>query len=84
MTIIADIFPILQTPKNVVKQIFKKSPFRQPFQKQHVKGDQTIFEIGTAPPLPYLLTIVKATELEKTSISDMKSPKTVSSHIDCQ
>ena len=44
MTIIADVFPKLRTPKNVVKQISKKSPFRQPFEKQHVKGDQTILK----------------------------------------
>ena len=40
----ADIFPILRTPKSVVKQISKKSPFRQPFEKQHVNGDQTILK----------------------------------------
>ena len=36
------VFPILQTPKNEVKQISKKSTFRAPFEKQHVKGDQTL------------------------------------------
>ena len=37
MTLIADVFPELRTPKNVVKEISKKSPFRGPFQKQHAK-----------------------------------------------
>ena len=44
MLLIADVFSKLRTPKNVVKQISKKSPFRQPFEKQHVKGDQTILK----------------------------------------
>ena len=41
MTLIADIFPKLRTPKNVVKQLSKKSRVRGPFDKQHGKGDQT-------------------------------------------
>ena len=36
------VFPVLRTPKNEVKQISKKSTFRAPFEKQHVKGDQTL------------------------------------------
>ena len=36
------VFLILRTPKNEVKQISKKSTFRAPFEKQHVKGDQTL------------------------------------------
>ena len=34
----ADVFPKLQTPKNVLKKISKKSSFRGPFDKQHAKG----------------------------------------------
>ena len=41
MTLIADVIPKLRTPKNVVKQVSKKSPFRGPFETQHAKGDQT-------------------------------------------
>ena len=44
MTLIADIFPKLGTPKNVVKQLSKKSPIRGPFDKQHGKGDQTMLK----------------------------------------
>ena len=44
MTIIADVFPKLRTPKNVVKQISKKSPFRGPFDKKHAKGDRTLLK----------------------------------------
>ena len=38
MTLIADGFPKLRTPKNMVNQICKKSPFREPFGKQHLRG----------------------------------------------
>ena len=44
MTLIADIFPKLGTPKNVVKQLSKKSPIRGPFDKKHGKGDQTMLK----------------------------------------
>ena len=44
MTLIADLFPILRTLKNVVKQISKSSGFRGPFDKQHGKPDQTLLK----------------------------------------
>ena len=44
MTLIADVFPKLLTPKNLVKEISKKSPFRRPFEKQHAKGDLTLLK----------------------------------------
>ena len=44
ITLIADIFPILRTSKNRVKQISKKSTFRGPFKNQHVKGEQTVLK----------------------------------------
>ena len=37
MTLIADVIPQLRTPKNVVKQTSKKSPFRGLLDKQHAK-----------------------------------------------
>ena len=37
MTLIADSFPKLRTPKNVVRHISKKSRFKGPFDRQHVK-----------------------------------------------
>ena len=40
LILITDVFPKLQTPKNVVKQIPKKSPFRGPLRKQHVRGSK--------------------------------------------
>ena len=42
MTLIAYLFPKLQTAKDVVGQISKKARFRTPFDSQHVKGSQTL------------------------------------------
>ena len=43
MTLIADFFPKLRTPKNVVRYISKKSRFKGPFDGQHGKWVQTLF-----------------------------------------
>ena len=37
MTLIADLFPKLRTPKNVVRSMSKKSRFKGPFHRQHGK-----------------------------------------------
>ena len=37
MTLIADIFPKLRVPKNVVRSMSKKSRFKGPFDMQHGK-----------------------------------------------
>ena len=42
MTFIADLFPKLRTPKNVVRYIFKKSCFKGTFDWQHGKRVQTL------------------------------------------
>ena len=42
MTLIADLFPKLRTPKNVVRYMSKKSSFKGPFDRQHGKGVQTL------------------------------------------
>ena len=44
MTLIADFFPKLRTPKNVVRYMSKKSCFKGPFDRQHVKRVQTLLE----------------------------------------
>ena len=77
MTLIADVFPKLQTPKNAAEKISKKSSFRGHFDKQHAKGDQTLLESEWHNLLPYLLLTVKAIELEKISLSNMQSLKNV-------
>ena len=42
MTLIADLFPKLRTPKNVVRYMSKKYRFKGPFDRQHVKRVQTL------------------------------------------
>ena len=42
MTLIADLFPKLRTPKNVVRYMSKKSRFKVPFDRQHGKRAQTL------------------------------------------
>ena len=44
MTLIADLFPKLRTPKNVVRYMSKKSCLKGPFDRQHVKRVQTLLE----------------------------------------
>ena len=41
MTLIADLFPKLRTPKNVIRYMSKKSGFKEPFDRQHGKRVQT-------------------------------------------
>ena len=43
MTLIADLFPKLRTPKTVVRYMSKKSSFKGPFDMQHGKRVQTLF-----------------------------------------
>ena len=42
MTLIADLFEKLRTPKNVVRYTSKKSCFKGPFDRQHGKRVQTL------------------------------------------
>ena len=44
MTLIAGVFPELRTPKNVVRQYFKKFHLRGPFDRQHGKRVQTLLK----------------------------------------
>ena len=44
MTLIADIFPKLVTPKNMVTSIIKKSTFRESVEKEHGKCAETFFK----------------------------------------
>ena len=47
MTLIADVFPKLRTPKNIVRSMPKKSGFRGSDKKQHGECAQTFFKFGT-------------------------------------
>ena len=42
MTLIADLFPKLRTPKNVVRYVSKNTHFKGPFDKQPGKRVQTL------------------------------------------
>ena len=42
MTLIADLFPKLRTPKNVVRYMSKKSCLKVPFDRKHGKRVQTV------------------------------------------
>ena len=42
MTLIADLFPKLRTPENVVRYMSKKSCLKGPFDRQHGKRVQTL------------------------------------------
>ena len=42
MTLIADLFPKLPTPRKVVPYMSKKSRFKGPFDRQHGKRVQTL------------------------------------------
>ena len=44
MTLIADVFPKLRTPKNMVRSMPKKSRFRGSVKKQHGKCAQTLWK----------------------------------------
>ena len=44
MTLIAFVFRKLQTAKDVVREMPKKSSFRRPFDKQHGKRSQTLLK----------------------------------------
>ena len=46
MTLIADVFSKLVSPKKVIRQISEKSRFPIPFHKQHGKGAQTLLQSG--------------------------------------
>ena len=67
MTFIADLFPKLRTPKNVVRYLSKKSRFKGPFDWQHGKRVQTLLR------LPYLVIILKVIESEKVCFNQMQS-----------
>ena len=46
MTLIADVFPKLRSPKNLVRSMSKKSHFKGSFRKQHGKRAQKLLKFG--------------------------------------
>ena len=49
MTLIADLFPKLRTPKNVVRYVSKKARFKGAFDRQHGKRVQTLLRSEPQP-----------------------------------
>ena len=50
MTHLADVFPILRTPKNVVRYMCQKFYFRRPFKRQHGKPAKTLLQYEREHP----------------------------------
>ena len=46
MTLIADLYPKLRTPKNGVRYMCEKSRFKEPFDRQHGKRVQALLRSG--------------------------------------
>ena len=46
MTLIADLFPKLRTPENVVRYMSKDSRYKGPFDRQHGRLVQTLLRSG--------------------------------------
>ena len=44
MTLLADVFLKLETPKNLVRSMSKESSFKGPFEKQHGKRAQLLLK----------------------------------------
>ena len=76
MSLIADAFFNIRTPKYVVREMSKMSRFGGAFEKWHGKQVETL-EIWTTAPLPYLLIPLKNSRVEKVSLTDMQSLRTV-------
>ena len=53
MTLIADLFPKLRTPKNVLRYMSKRSRFKGPFDRQHGKRVETL--LRSEPQHRYLI-----------------------------
>ena len=69
--LIADVFPKLLTPKELVRKLSKKKRFRRNM------VNASAFVIWETAPLPYLLITVKVIESKKVSFSDIENPKTI-------
>ena len=77
MTLIADVFPKLRTPKHMVRSMPKKSCFGGSYKKQHGKRAQTLFQFE-GHLFTILLITGKSIVLQKNSVSDVQNLKTVS------
>ena len=74
---IADFFPKIRTPENVVRYMSKKSRLKGPFEGQHCKQVQTLLRSKQQVLSPYLMIFLKVTESEKVCFSQTESLITV-------
>ena len=77
MTVIADFFPKLRTPQNVVRYMRKKSRLKGPFEGQHGKRVQTLLRSQQEVLSRYLMIFLKVIESEKVCFSQTQSLITV-------
>ena len=57
ITLIAYVFPKLQTGRKVVRQMSKKPCFRTRFESQHVKGSQTLVKLASQHVYHFFLSL---------------------------
>ena len=77
MTVIADFFPKIGNPENVVRYMCKKSRLKGPFERQHGKRVQALLESEQQVLSPYLMIFLKVIESEKVSFRQSQSLITV-------
>ena len=78
MTLIADVFPEISTPKSMVRLMSKKPCFRGPLEIQHGKSVETMFQSEWQHLYKNLSVTLRVVALEKVSFSDTQYPKTLS------
>ena len=71
MTLVFYVFPKLETAKNVVRKISKKTRFKTPFDSQHVKGSQTLFKSATKHFYHIFLITLGYIKFENVPLSDI-------------
>ena len=76
-SLIADVFPKLRALKHLVRSISKKSRFKGSFGKKHGKRAQKFLKYAWQY-LCHIFIAVKAIDLQKVSVTDMRNLKTVS------
>ena len=84
MTLVADVFPEVMAPKNMLRKMSKKPCFRGPLDRQQRKWVENTVALWMAEPLQYFLITVKVVALEKVCFSDKQNPKALCWHIDSQ
>ena len=84
MTLIADVFPEISTPKCMVRLMSKKPCFRGPLDIQHGKSVETMFQSEWQHLYKNLSVTLRVVALEKVSFINRQNPQSVCYHIDCR